>query len=44
MWWTRVSPSDPGLDDVVELLQGLATIPMEIDVKLARIVRMLEET
>jgi hypothetical protein len=38
-----VSPPDPRLDDVVELLQGVATILMEIDVKLDQIVRMLED-
>ena len=43
MWWTRVSRPDPRLDDVVELLQGVARILTEIDVKLAQIVRMLEE-
>ena len=43
MWWRRVSPPDPRLDDVVELLQGVAIILMAIDVKLAQIVRMLED-
>ena len=43
MWWRRVPPPDPRLDDIVEVLQGVATILMEIDVKLAQIVRMLED-
>jgi len=34
---------DPRLDDVVELLNGLGTLLMEIDSKLERIARMLEE-
>ena len=38
------SQPDPRLDDVVELLHGVGTILMEIDAKLERIARMLEET
>ena len=37
------SQPDPRLDDVVELLNGLGTLLMEIDSKLERIARLLEE-
>jgi hypothetical protein len=44
MWWRRPSRGDPRLDDVVELLHGVATMLMEIDAKIERIARMLEDT
>jgi hypothetical protein len=44
MWRRRPSRRDSRLDDVVELLHGVATILMEIDAKLERIARMLEDT
>jgi hypothetical protein len=41
MWWSR--PADPGLGEIVELLEGVATILMEIDAKLEAIQTILEE-
>jgi len=43
MWWTRPSPLDPRLEDVIELLGGVATILMAIDSKLDDIKTLLEE-
>ena len=41
--WFRQLPTSRQLEDVVELLEGLARILMEIDVKLFRIAEILEE-
>ena len=43
MWWRRPSTLDPRLDDLIELLGGVATILMEIDAKLENIQTILEE-
>jgi hypothetical protein len=43
MWWRRPSPLDPRLDDLIELLGGVATILMAIDSKLDDIKTLLEE-
>ncbi len=43
MWWSRPSEPDPRLDELVELLEGVATVLMEIDSKLEDIQTILEE-
>ena len=42
MWWRRPSLLDPRLDDLIELLGGVATILMAIDSKLEDIKTLLE--
>jgi hypothetical protein len=43
--WRRAqpSPASPELEEMVTLLHGMATMLMEIDAKLERIVSILEE-
>ena len=43
MWWSRPSEPDPRLDELVDLLAGVATILMAIDSKLEDIKTLLEE-
>ena len=43
MWWSRRYEPDRRLDELVELLEGVATILMEIDAKLENIQTILEE-
>jgi hypothetical protein len=43
MWWSRSHEPDPRLDELVELLQGIARLLMGIDSKLERVQTLLED-
>jgi len=43
MWWSRPREPDPRLDELVELLEGVARLLMGIDSKLERIQTLLED-